>query len=53
VITGATAPHGPVVVLRLLAQRVEPAMALLQQVRAAWRQLAWGLQAQPPRIWRT
>jgi hypothetical protein len=27
-IAGATAPHSPLVVLRLLAQRVEPAMAI-------------------------
>ncbi len=50
---GVTSAHAPVVVLRLLAERVEPAMALLVRVRAAWRQLAWGLAAEPPRIWRT
>jgi urease accessory protein len=50
---GATAVQPAVVVLRVLAHRVEPAMQLLAQVRAAWRQLAWGLQAEPPRIWRT
>ena len=50
---GVTAPHGPVLLLRLLAPRVEPAMALLVKVRAAWRQLAWQLAAHPPRIWRT
>jgi len=50
---GATAAHPQVLVLRLLAPRVEPAMQLLQAVRAAWRQLAWGLAAEPPRIWRT
>jgi urease accessory protein len=50
---GATSAHAPVVVLRLLADRVEPAMALLQRVRAAWRGIAWGLPAAPPRIWRT
>jgi urease accessory protein len=50
---GVTSAHARVIVLRLLAHRVEPAMALLVQVRAAWRQLAWGLSAQPPRIWRT
>jgi urease accessory protein len=50
---GATSAHAPVVVLRLLADRVEPAMALLQRVRAAWRDIAWGLPAAPPRIWRT
>ena len=50
---GSTAPEDGVVVLRLLAQRVEPAFELLCQVRAAWRGLAWGLAAQPPRIWRS
>jgi urease accessory protein len=49
---GATSPHGRVVVLRVLAERVEPAMALLVAVRAAWRDAAWGLAAEPPRIWR-
>jgi urease accessory protein len=42
-----------VVVLRLLARRVEPAMALMLRVRAAWRQLAWQMEPHPPRIWRT
>jgi urease accessory protein len=50
---GATAVHERVVVLRLLAARVEPAMQLLQAVRAAWRRSAWGLAAEPPRVWRT
>jgi urease accessory protein len=49
---GATSPHGRVVVLRVLAERVEPAMALLVAVRAAWRDAAWELAAEPPRIWR-
>lgn len=51
--TGCTATHRDVVVLRLLAHRVEPAMALLRSVRAHWRELAWGLAANPPRVWRT
>ena len=50
---GVTAPQSRVVVLRALAAGVEPAMALVQRVRAAWRHAAWGLQAEPPRIWRT
>lgn len=49
----ATSPHDSVVVLRVLATRVEPAMALLATVRAAWRQSEWRLDAQPPRVWRT
>ena len=50
---GASAVHPQVLVLRALAARVEPAMQLLQAVRAAWRQAAWGLAAEPPRVWRT
>jgi urease accessory protein len=50
---GVTAAHPQLMVLRLLAARVEPAMHLLQAVRAAWRQAAWGLAAEPPRVWRT
>ncbi len=50
---GCTAPDERLVLLRLLAHRVEPAMALMQAVRAAWRTALWGLQAQTPRLWRT
>jgi urease accessory protein len=50
---GATAAQPQVLVLRVLAARVEPAMVLLAAVRAAWRFTAWGLAAEPPRIWRT
>ena len=50
---GCTAPDERLVLLRLLAHRVEPAMALMQAVRAAWRSAQWGLQAQAPRLWRT
>jgi urease accessory protein len=50
---GITAPQARVVVLRVLASGVEPAMQLMQRVRAAWRLAAWGLGAEPPRIWRT
>lgn len=53
VVAAATAPHPQVIVVRALAQRVEPAMALMQAVWAAWRPLAWGLSAHPPRVWRT
>lgn len=51
--SGSTSPHEQVVVLRVLAHRVEPAMALLTSVWACWRELAWGLPACPPRVWRT
>ena len=50
---GATATHDGIVVLRVLAPRVEPMMKLLGAVRAAWRHAAWGLAANPPRVWRT
>ena len=50
---GASAAHANVVVLRVLAERVEPAMNLLAQVWAGWREAAWLLPACPPRVWRT
>ncbi|MFN0185548.1 MAG: urease accessory protein UreD [Aquabacterium sp.] len=50
---GATALQDRGVVLRLLAPGVEPAMALMNAVWAAWRPLAWGLPAVAPRVWRT
>ncbi len=50
---GASAVQSSVVVLRVLAPRVEPAMQLLQQVRAAWRALVWQLAGDTVRIWRT
>lgn len=50
---GCTSPNARVVVLRCLSARVEPAMQLMQQVWAAWRQRAWRLAACPPRVWRT
>jgi urease accessory protein len=49
---GASSTHAEAVVVRVLAGRVEPVMALLTQVRAAWRALAWELQPCAPRIWR-
>lgn len=51
--TGVTAPQPGLVLLRVLAHRVEPAWALLRAVHAAWRRLAWGLEGEAPRIWRT
>lgn len=50
---GATSPGDHVVLLRLLAARVEPAMQLLTRVWSRWRELAWALPACPPRVWRT
>lgn len=50
---GCTSPHAEVVLLRVLASRVEPAMQLLGAVWARWRDVGWGLAAVPPRVWRT
>ncbi len=48
---GATSPNSQVVVVRVLAQLVEPAMDLMKRVRAAWRGHFWQLPAANPRIW--
>jgi urease accessory protein len=48
---GATSPHEQVIVLRVLAPVTEPAMQLLRQVWAAWRQEMWGMQGTYPRLW--
>jgi urease accessory protein len=48
---GATQPHPQVIVLRVLAPVVEPAMHLLRPVWAAWRQALWGLPGTVPRLW--
>jgi len=50
---GATAPHEQVLVLRVLAPLVEPAMDLLKRVWQVWRRGAWDLEAPVPRIWST
>lgn len=50
---GSTSPHERVVLMRVLADRVEPAMTLLSQVWADWRREAWGIEPCPPRVWRT
>ena len=48
---GATSPNGQVVVVRVLAPLVEPAMQLLRQVWQAWRGHFWQLGSALPRIW--
>jgi urease accessory protein len=48
---GATSPDAQVVVLRVLAPLVEPAMGLLRQVWKSWRRHFWGQAAPSPRIW--
>lgn len=50
---GCTSPGEQVVLMRVLADRVEPAMALLTRVWASWRKEAWALAPCPPRVWRT
>jgi urease accessory protein len=50
---GTTAVHDGVIVQRVLARRVEPAMALLTRVWSQWRETAWQLPACVPRVWRT
>lgn len=50
---GATSPNGQVVLVRVLAPVVEPAMALLRSVWQAWRQELWQIESSIPRIWST
>ena len=50
---GATSPDGQVVVVRVLAPVVEPAMHLLREVWTSWRQHFWSISQAPPRIWST
>ncbi len=52
-LAGATSPHAQIVVVRVLAPVVEPAMDLLRRLWAAWRQHFWQLAAPRPRIWST
>lgn len=48
---GATSPNDRMVVVRVLAPQVEPAMKLLKAVRVAWREAMWSLEGEAPRIW--
>ena len=50
---GVSAVHDQVLVLRVLAPLVEPAMLLLRSVWSLWRQQAWQIDAPAPRIWST
>jgi urease accessory protein len=52
-VAGATAIDPRLVLLRVLAPRVEPLFGLMSQVRAVWRLQAWQMHAAPPRVWRT
>jgi urease accessory protein len=51
--SGATSPNPQVMVLRVLAPVVEPAMHLLRQVWQVWRQHLWQLPTTAPRVWST
>jgi urease accessory protein len=48
---GATAPCSRVIAVRVLSPLVEPALALLKAVRAAWRVSLWNLAPTLPRTW--
>lgn len=50
---GATSPNGQVVIVRAVSPLTEPAMDLLRQIWARWRQHFWGMSAALPRIWST
>ena len=50
---GATSPDARLVVMRALADRVEPAARMLTAVWSKWRAVAWRLDACAPRVWRT
>ncbi len=50
---GVTSPEARVLVARVLAPVVEPAMAALRRVRSAWRDCLWSLPEDAPRIWST
>lgn len=50
---GATAPAAGLVVVRALADRVEPLWTAVRAVRAEWRSTLWSLDAAPPRVWST
>jgi urease accessory protein len=47
----ATSPAEGVVVVRVLAPLVEPAMDLLRRIRDAWRPAMWDLSPETPRLW--
>lgn len=49
--SGVTSPHPQVVVVRVLAPVVEPAMELLRAIRLQWLQTLWQQAPTQPRIW--
>lgn len=48
---GATSPDAQIVVVRVLAPLVEPAMGLMKEVWKTWRRHFWDKAAPSPRIW--
>lgn len=50
---GVTCPNAQVMVVRVLAPLVEPAVDLLRQIWAGWRTHFWQLPLVNPRIWST
>jgi urease accessory protein len=50
---GCTSPAATTIVVRVLADQVEAALAPLRAVHAAWRETGWSLAAQAPRVWAT
>jgi urease accessory protein len=50
-LAGATCPHSRVLVVRVLAPVVEPALDLLRLVWQQLRSEIWGISADSPRIW--
>jgi urease accessory protein len=50
---GATSPDARCLVVRGLADQVEPLITALQAVRSAWRQAFWALPGHGLRIWAT
>lgn len=50
---GASSPHEPVVVVRAVADRVEPIMNAFIAVWQQWRPTAWSVPPHAPRVWRT
>lgn len=50
-LAGATAPNSRVVVVRVIAPVVEPAMELLRTLRNTWRASLWDMAVSHPRIW--
>lgn len=51
--SGATSPHPQVLVVRVLAPMVEPALDLLKILRAQWRYTLWSKEPTTPRVWNT